>query len=89
MTINGANIGPATGISAASLPLSSSLGGVTVAVTPASCSAAPGLIAYPTLCLGNGHVRDLLVQKVSRRTSAASILLLASCYQQVSATGSA
>jgi uncharacterized protein (TIGR03437 family) len=46
MTIYGVNLGPTTGVSAASLPLSSSLAGVTVAVTAANRGA--GLVAYPT-----------------------------------------
>lgn len=46
ITIYGTNIGPATGISASNLPLASSLGGVTVSVTPVNANAR--LVAYPT-----------------------------------------
>jgi uncharacterized protein (TIGR03437 family) len=62
VTIYGANIGPATGVSATSLPLSSSLGGVTVAVTPASGFAAPSLIAYPTY-VSAGQINAILPSK--------------------------
>ena len=60
MTIYGANIGPATGVSATSLPLSSSLGGVSVSVTPAN--GGPGLIAYPTY-VSAGQINAILPSK--------------------------
>jgi uncharacterized protein (TIGR03437 family) len=46
ISIYGVNMGPATGVSAPTLPLSANLGNVTVAVTPAN--GGPSRIAYPT-----------------------------------------
>jgi uncharacterized protein (TIGR03437 family) len=57
MTIYGVNIGPATGVSAASLPLASILGGVAVSVTPGNGSSR--LIAYPTY-VSAGQINAIL-----------------------------
>jgi uncharacterized protein (TIGR03437 family) len=56
MTIYGVNIGPATGVSAASLPLASILGGVAT-VTPGNGSSR--LIAYPTY-VSAGQINAIL-----------------------------
>ena len=57
MTIYGTNIGPATGVSATSLPLSSSLGGVSVAATPANGGS--HLTAFPTY-VSSGQINAIL-----------------------------
>jgi uncharacterized protein (TIGR03437 family) len=57
MTIYGVNLGPSTGVSAPSLPLSSSLGGVTVSVTPANGGAR--MVAYPTY-VSTGQINAIL-----------------------------